>query len=733
MACHDYRAHIPHDEIVGNDILIRGVVSDFPRATARGIRLQLDVSRDDTLVNFPRHLELQIFGDTPHPQVGELWQLKVRLKPPFGFVNPGGFDRTLKYLAKNIHATGYIRTSAMNRRLDVISFDQGALALRTNLRGRLETLLAESDMLPLLLGITVGARDQITAAHWNLFRATGTTHLMAISGLHIGMIAMSMWCVGLLPAWFAGVFGMSLDSRRLAGWLAAGSSFVYALLAGFTLPTVRALTMVLVVFTLSGCHRYVNRLAVLGFALLMVVLADPLAVLLAGFWLSFAAVTLLFLCFTQQASSEQTVFNPGQYLLHKARQALRAQWVLGCGLALPLCLFFGQVSLVAPLANLVAVPIFTFFILPAALTGVMLSLVSIPVANGVLQIAIISLNGLMEFLQLLQHSPLSVWEIGSLTPGFIFTTSMGCLLLLLPRPLTAPLTGMLVIVLGFSLNQPERPVRVTVRVFDVGQGLAALIQTPGHNLLYDAGPAWPGGDAGQQIIIPALRRLGITQLDALVISHADNDHRGGAASVVDAVDVIDFYGPPGLQLAQRNAIPCKTGISWQWNEAWFEIVHPRTHRGWSDNNASCVLQITVDGHRLLLAGDIEAAAETVLLGRDGLLPANVVIAPHHGSNSSSTQTLVDYLAPEYVVYAVGFMNRWGFPSHEVMRRWESSGACGLAISATGALKFEHGISGGFRLTEVAAASWLRPWPVRLLNTPECVQSATTVKGTSRGL
>jgi competence protein ComEC len=733
MACQAYQAKILHPELAGKDIVLTGVVSDFPRATTRGLGLQFDVRTDDASGRLPTRVALRIFGDTPRPQVGELWQLKVRLKPPFGFVNPGGYDRSLKYLAKNIHATGYVRSSVINQRLAAISLNQGALALRAKLRGRLESLLGESEMLPLLLGLTVGARDRITTAHWDLFRSTGTSHLMAISGLHIGMIALSMWFLGLLPAWLAGMVGITLNSRRLAGWLAATGALLYALLAGFTLPTMRALTMLLLVFILSSQHRYVSRPAILAFALLMAVLTNPVAVLLPGFWLSFAAVTLLFLCIAQQPSGEQAVFSLRLYLLQRTQQALRAQWVLGWGLALPACLFFGQVSLIAPLANLIAVPVFTFFILPAALAGSVLTLLTLPVATEVLQVAISGLSGLVKFLELLQHSPLSTWEIGRLSPAFLVATSVGALLLLLPRPFTAPYAGMTFIALGIALNQPERNAGVSVRILDVGQGLAVLVQTPDHNLLYDAGPAWLGGDVGQSVIIPALQRLGIKKLDALVISHADNDHSGGAASVVGVMDVIDIYGPPDLRVAQRNATTCESGMRWQWNEARFEIVHPRTHAGWSGNNASCVLQVSIGDHNLLLVGDIEAAAEAVLLARGDLLPADLVIAPHHGSKSSSTPALVDALSATYVIYAVGFMNRWGFPSPEVRQRWESSGACGLAIPATGALEFKFVPGRGFLLTDLAAASWLRPWAIRQPHTPACIQAVATVKGTSSGL
>jgi competence protein ComEC len=731
IACHDYRALILADQLAGQDILVTGRVSNFPRQTARGQVLQLDIRRNYSAGRLPQRIQLTIYGQTPQPQVGELWQLKVRLKPPFGFVNPGGFDRSVRFLVRGVHATGYVRSSSLNKKLQSISFDSGVLLVRAHLRKRLELLLDNSEMLPLVLGITVGARDLISDSQWSLFRTTGTSHLMAISGLHIGMIAVALWRIGLLPAWIASAFGVVLNTRQFAYLLSAGGSAGYAMLAGFTIPTIRALTMVLVVLILSTYQRHINHLWILGFALLTVVLSDPLAVLSAGFWLSFAAVALLFICLTP--CGEQTGQTRYKYLLRRISQMLRAQWVLGFGLALPMCLFFGQVSLTAPIANLIAVPVFTLFVLPAALVGTMLSLTATPLAAAVLQIAVVSLELLVKFLQWLSYPALSVWETGPASTGFLLLTGMGCLLLLLPRPLAAPLAGLLFIALGISVNHGARPAKVTVRLLDVGQGLAVLIQTPGHVLLYDAGPGWSGGDAGRQVVVPVLRHLGIGKIDLMVISHADNDHLGGAESVVNTIDVDEITGPPRLSLAKQSITTCLSGRRWNWDGVLFEIIHPRTHVGWSDNNASCVLQVTIDGHSLLLAGDVEAVAEIVLLGRGDLVPADIVIAPHHGSATSSTDALVNYLSPSYVIFATGYMNRWGFPSPEIVQRWGKSGACGLATSTTGALEFAYIQDRGFLLTHVAAASWNRPWPVRLSNIPACIQPVATINGTYTGL
>ncbi|MCP3999790.1 MAG: DNA internalization-related competence protein ComEC/Rec2 [Gammaproteobacteria bacterium] len=733
IACHDYRARILVDELAGQDILVTGIVSDFPRRTEQGWVLQLDIRQDYTLVPQPERIQLSIFADTPQPQAGELWQLKVRLKPPFGFINRAGFDRAMRLLVHRTHAAGYVRPSPLNKKLRGVSPEAGILMFRAYLRGHLESLLADSQMLPLILGITVGARDLISGSQWHLFRVTGTSHLMAISGLHIGMIALAIWYASFLPAWIAGVLGWTLSTRYFPCCLAAAGSTGYAMLAGFTIPTIRALIMVLVVLILSSSHRPVNRIWVLSFTLIVVTLSDPLAVLSASFWLSFVAVALLFVFLRPSSSGEGMKRGYCIYVFRRISQMIKAQLILGCGLVLPMCLFFSQVSLIAPVANLIAVPVFTILVLPAALTGVMLSLVATPVALASLQFAVRSLEVLLQFLQWLSQSSLSIWHAGPASIGFLLLTGVGCLLLLLPQPMKAPWVGLLLIVFGVGVNQGNQPARVTVNVMDVGQGLAVLIQIPGHTLLYDTGPSWPGGDAGLQVVVPVLQRLGIEKIDLLVISHSDNDHLGGAASVIEAIDIARIAGPPELTLTGKNITLCKTGIQWNWEGVIFEFIHPRTHNGWSDNNASCVLQLSVAQHSLLLTGDIEATAEIVLLGRDELEPADLVIAPHHGSVTSSSQALVNYLSPTYVVFPVGYKNRWGFPAPKIVQRWENAGTCGLTTSTTGALEFVYKQDRGFVLTQITAASWRRPWAVRLLSLPDCIQSVATVNGTSTGL
>jgi len=398
-----------------------------------------------------------------------------------------------------------------------------------------------------------------------------------------------------------------------------------------------------------------------------------------------------------------------------------------------MCLFFGQVSLVAPVANLLAVPIFTFLILPAALSGAALSLVLPIVAANFLQLASAGFELLLALLRGLDQRPFSVWETGAMPIGFLLAVAAGSLMLLLPRPLAASRTGLALIALGITLNHGSQPAIVSVRVLDVGQGLAVLVQTQGHSLLYDAGPAWPGGDAGLQVLIPALKRVGIRDIDIMMISHGDNDHRGGAISVLNAFHVRQIIGPPELLFGNHSVVECQSGTRWQWDGVWFEIIHPRTRTGWSDNNASCVLQISVDGRSLVLLGDIEATAEIVLLARDELIPADVVIAPHHGSMTSSTEILVNYLSPAYVVFSAGYKNRWNFPATIIQQRWENTGACNLTTSVTGALEFKFVPDQGFVLSKTAASSWRRPWPVRSVTVPDCAQSGNTINGSKRRL
>jgi competence protein ComEC len=296
------------------------------------------------------------------------------------------------------------------------------------------------------------------------------------------------------------------------------------------------------------------------------------------------------------------------------------------------------------------------------------------------------------------------------------------IMLLLPFSMVSSIVSLLlcvpvIVALAWSQYPMQKP--VDIHVLDVGQGLAVIIRAANRVLVFDTGPSWPGGDAGKSVLIPALRQLGISRIDTVVVSHGDDDHQGGLQSLLGEFKAQKIISSSKVLTADVEVSQCRRGQSWQWGDAVFEFLHPRDARNWSENNASCVLQLTVDGYSVLLPGDIEAAAELVLSARQELRGAQLVIAPHHGSRTSSSWQLVEKLQPEQVIFATGYFNRWGFPAGEVVQRWRKSGAClfNTAVSGTLVIKYREGI--GFAPAESTAASLKRPWPLRLAMPGSC--------------
>jgi competence protein ComEC len=723
LSCHDYLARNIVTGLAGQDLLITGQVVSFPKQAGAGQLFLFDTETRGLPEYLPARVQLRTYAGLPQLQLGEFWQLHVRLKPPNGSVNRGVYDRQVWLLAAGIQAVGYVRNGPGNVRLHPQPERGHVHKTRSDIRTEIEKLAGDSAMLPFILGITVGARDLLQDAHWQILRNTGTNHLLAISGLHIAMVSMGLWYAGIFLVWVLTMCGLHKINHLPAHLLVVGGAFTYSMLAGFSLPTLRALSMVMLVLLHIVCQRMQDRFAVLACALLGVVMWQPLSVLSPGFWLSFTAVALLFLSVTRQTVEPESdgIFSRS-IILTGIAGLLRTQWILGVGLAIPMCLFFGQLSLVAPLANLIAVPLFTFVILPASLAGVLLGTVLPEIAEICFLLATAGLQLLISMLEWLSAIPFSSMKGVLRSPLVLIPALLAIIMLLLPRPLFRPVAAGVMLCLSLGLNSTQEPAILRVRVIDVGQGLAVLVRTKGHLLLYDTGPAWPGGNAGAQMVIPVLNRMGVQRIDLLVVSHADNDHRGGMYSLLEAVDVGTLIAPPEVVRNIQQGIECRRSLHWTWDGVDFRVLHPRDRVGWSDNNASCVLQVSIGEHSMLLPGDIEAEAEQVLLSRADLIPAELVVAPHHGSRTSSSNALVRFLQPVYVVFTTGFMNRWGFPAGSVTDRWKASGACLLNTAQTGELTFEFVENHGFQLKSSAADNWLRPWPVRIVSVAECKQA-----------
>ena len=454
-------------------------------------------------------------------------------------------------------------------------------------------------------------------------------------------------------------------AAALAGFLAA---FAYCLISGYAVPAQRTLYMVGVVALALWLGRAASASRVLAAALLLVLVLDPWAVLSPGFWLSFAAVAVIFFVATGRTAKA-----------HWLAQWGRVQWAVTAGLAPLLLVLFQQVSLVSPVANALAIPLVSFVITPLALAGAVLPFDwPLVLGHAILEV-------LMAVLGWFAALPSAVWHQHAPVAWTVPLALAGIAWLLLPRGVPARWLGVPLALPLFAVS-PQSPGagELWITVLDVGQGLSVLARTEKHALLYDAGPAFNAfSDSGKRVILPYLRGEGIAALDALVVSHDDRDHSGGVGSVLEAVPVGVLWSSlsPDHALLAASAwrAPCVAGRKWLWDGVSFEFLHPPAEapagRAARANNQSCVLRIEGPAGRVLLTGDIERAAERELLrNAPRLLPAEALLVPHHGSATSSMPEFVKQVAPRHAVFAVGHRNRFGHPREDVLARYREAGS-----------------------------------------------------------
>ncbi|MBI2383348.1 MAG: DNA internalization-related competence protein ComEC/Rec2 [Gammaproteobacteria bacterium] len=668
----------------GDDVPVRGVVASLPEHGAQAWRFLLETDSP----GIPRRIRVSWYRGAESIKAGECWRLVLRMRTPHGSLNPAGLDYEGWLFRQGIGATASVREGQPCGAAD----GYRVLRWRQALVDRLGQWLSGHPALGLLAALTVGDQGGITDAQWDSFRLTGTSHLIAISGFNVGIVAglaffLFRWAWSAWPR-----LCLWIPAQRVGLLGSAAAAVFYALLAGFEPPVQRAVAMLLAIVAAAWLHRLTEPSRVLALAWLAVLLLEPFAVLNPGLWLSFGAVAAIFYV------SVGRVRPPGFW-----HAALFLQAMLAVALA-PLCLYFFQgTSLLAPLVNLLAVPLFVV-LTPAALAGIVLALawpaLGVPLLGAVAQVLQMFAAGLD-----LAASAAGLWLAASPPPAALILALIGVALLFAPRGVPVrPLAALCFVPLGFPpATAPREGFELTA--LDVGQGLAVVVRTAGHALLYDTGPSFEDGfDAGESVVAPNLLGSGLRELDLLLISHGDNDHAGGADAVRRRVPVRREVGA-GL------GEPCRAAMAWVWDGVRFEILHP-DGQSWSDNDSSCVLRVAWNGHAALLAGDIEKKAEQRLL-RDyaGRLPADVLIAPHHGSRTSSTAQFVDAVRPRVVVYGAGWRNHFGHPRPEVVRRYAALDAKQYVTGAAGAVTLRFaagGVSAPVLWRREAAHFWNAP-------------------------
>jgi len=681
----------------GQDLQVNGYIASIPQVESYGVRFvfnvdtfvvetssadRADLHRPDIVQHavaqrrFPQRLELTWYQHAVAVHAAERWRFTVRLKRRHGFANPGGYDYEAQLFRDGVGATGYIRDASSNQSQGLVAGER-VLKARAALSEAISRAIPTAPMQGVIRGLAVGDQQAISSDAWRVFARTGTSHLMAISGFHIGMVA---W----LFAWLGSrLVHLPMAQRR--GWTAPdlralfgmSAALGYSLLAGMSVPTERTLIMLAVYYGASLLRREVNVWHSFGLALLLVLLIDPFAPLAVGAWLSFGAVAVILL-------------NQHGRIAHGAAwyEFLNIQAVVTIGLVPLLLSSFGSLSLVSPWVNLLAIPLFTAVLVPLVLIGCALLLMHPGAATWWLHWLARLLDGVFAGLQWAADLPWANWYAPQAAPWAVALLVLGTILMVLPWSWSLRMTGLLCCVPALAWQAPLLPEGgFSMTTLDVGQGLAVVIQTRTHVLLYDAGPKFQSGrDTGELVVLPYLHAMGIRVLDMVVASHGDDDHVGGLQTVLTGLPVRTLLPGPSVKLAQPVTQYCERGQHWQWDGVQFEVLHPAPeYADQSDNNRSCVMRVASPSGSVLLLGDVEQRIEQQLVSANLIAPTTIVEAAHHGSRSSSTAELVDAAQAQWVIFSAGYRNRWGFPKEEVIARWQAAGTATDATISSGAI------------------------------------------------
>ncbi len=675
-------------ELEWQDIDVNGVVRGLPRRMDRAVRFVFQIESatyGGQAVDLPERVELSWYPPrdrtdiaAPRLKPGQRWRLTVRLKRPHGFVNPYGFDYEAWLLERNIRATGYVRPAPDNEMLAeavpglLHTIDRARDTVRTRFAASFADNAGSGRYAGVLTALAVGDQQAIPAEQWEVFRRTAVTHLLSISGLHVSMVAV---LAGMLAGWIWRLFPaltLRIAARRVAVLAGLLTAVWYGLMAGMGIPVQRALIMLAAGALALMTGRETSAGRVLALALLCVLLFDPWAVLSAGFWLSFGAVGVII-----HVVSGRSRPRPGWLTATHVQIAITL-------VTMPLLLLlFNAFSLISPFANAFAIPLVSFIITPLALLAIVL-----PVPELVVFAHWVA-GGMMRCLEVLAALPFALWRQAAAPPVLVFVGIAGLLWFLLPRGTPARGAALLAVVPLFAWA-PARPDEgaFSMRVLDVGHGTAVHVQTANHDLLYDAGPAYgPVSDAGERVLLPYFAAMGVVRLDRLVLSHGDADHIGGAESLLNGmpVDALLSSLPPEhalLQTERARLLECEAGMTWHWDGIDFEVLYPGAAdiesaqgKPGRENNRSCVLRVVSRWGEVLLTGDIESAVERRLVRQlPDKMVNKVVLVPHHGSRSSSSERFVMATQAAHAIYSVGYLNAFRHPHPQVRSKWRDAGA-----------------------------------------------------------
>ena len=714
-------------EYEGKDVLLEGRVNALPQSSPSGAKFSFEVDQAflgrDRIESFPAqvYLSWQPAWRNPQkvPQVipGQRWEFKVKIKRPYGSLNPHTFDFERWSFHQDFGASGSVRSGDLLLEKD-IGLTEFSLAMeyqRWKLREKIRNLLPKDARYGgVIAALVMGDQNAIDQEDWRVFNATGIGHLISISGLHVTMLA-GFGAMLAAFVWRRNSLPLIIPVGKVAAAVGFLTAFVYAWLAGFQIPAQRTMYMVGVVAFALWSGRTPRSFDIWWWALAFVMLIDPMAPYTPGFWLSFGAVAAIL--YAMQDSDGLLGLPTGRELeldwRHRVSQALReacrVQAVVTIAL-LPLTLYwFYQVSIVSPIANAVAIPVVSYIVTPLAIAGALLP-------DFIGKWLLMPAHATMDYLAIMLAWMASwKWAIAwSSQPAWwaLILSAIGIVIAIRPgsirqswvsRSAGLALCSGLFIQPVTTINLANGEFRATV--LDIGQGTAVLIETASKRLLYDTGPIQGKDNAGQRIILPYLRGGGITHIDRMVISHSDSDHIGGAASLLKEIAFDSMMGSlpssnpllSNLAIRKVPSIPCRFGQTWSWDGVEFHIWHPHKdtifedHHPRKPNEVSCVLEVRNHTTSFWLTGDVEKQGEAEMTERltqaslDVLRDKSLIfMAPHHGSKTSSSQELLSVLTPDIAFAQNGYRNRYGHPHPTVIARYQAMNIPFYQTPATGA-------------------------------------------------
>jgi competence protein ComEC len=668
------------DDLEGKTLKITGIIDTIPVVNEHLTTFLFSIQKIQSGNQIiPAHGLVHLsWQDTKEKlKAGDKWEFSARLKKIHGNRNPGGFDYEAWSLQAGIRANGYIYHD--DAKLIHAYWYQNPLSrIRQHLYDKIIEVVPPSRTSPWIAALAVGIRNGVNSDDWQVLRNTGTNHLMAIAGLHIGF--MSSFMYALVNALWRRIPLLTVKWPAQHAGAVAGvlTAIGYSALAGFSLPTQRACLMLVIFFIISLFRRQVTVWHGWSMVLFLVLFINPLSVLTESFWLSFSAVALIIYGLSDRLEVRKWWSKWG-----------RIQWVLTLGL-IPLNIwFFQECSLISIIANVIAIPFVGFIIVPCVLLGCFMLLLSSKLAGIILLFSDKLLNILWGCLTYLSHLSWAVWYHAIPSVFLLLIACIGVIILLLPAGFPGRGFG-LIFLFPFLLYQSPIPQvgDAWFTLLDVGQGLSAVIQTQKHLLVFDTGAHLSSDyDMGESVVLPFLRSLNTKKIDMLIVSHRDNDHSGGAKAIINQIPVLSIKTSSPELFSQSSY--CLQHEHWQWDGVDFAFLYPTAAQLGLDNDSSCVLRISTHYHQILLPGDIEKSAEKYLVSSiKDELQSDILIAPHHGSKTSAVNEFIEAVHPKVVLFPVGYRNRYHFPNQAVLNQYKELNVGMYNSGSDGAIRFE---------------------------------------------